>query len=322
MKKLAKILVFLGLFLSCAFGAINENKLKMVTIGTQSMFSAQNLAVVKGYFHEEFAKLGIRVKVVNFDTGKGIINAITNHSVDFGFVGTPPFVISTQRGLDIKIIYADHLPKTSEALVVKSDGKYNSVKDLKGAKIGVVFASSSHYALHEILKLHGVNEKDVTLVDLNPSDMFVAWNKGTIDAAIIWDNTLSTLGNAKTLFTVGDLYDKNIVIANVNITSNKLLQRHPEAVKAYINALERAVDDFNNNIEENATILANYFSISTEKAEEMIKKDKWANAKDQKEFIEVLHKNLYTIATYWKDFGFLEFINEEKSFKDLIKIIK
>lgn len=60
-------------------------------------------------------------------------------------------------------------------------------KDLKGKRIGNVFASTGHYALLKTLQAAGLNEKDSTLIPLEVNQMPEALLKQEIDAFAAWE---------------------------------------------------------------------------------------------------------------------------------------
>ena len=90
-----------------------------------------------------------------------------------------------------------HLPKANRTILCLT--VYNTIEgliarrsrpqDLNGARIGTPFGSTAHYQalyLIEIFSLTGV-----TLLDMSPSRLRVAWDANEIDAAFIWGSTLT-----------------------------------------------------------------------------------------------------------------------------------
>ena len=76
---------------------------------------------------------------------------------------------------------------------------------LIGKKIATPFASTAHYSLLNALKLNGISEKDVELLDMQPADIYAAWQRGDIDAAYVWEPTLANLlSDGKILLSSAD----------------------------------------------------------------------------------------------------------------------
>lgn len=157
-----KLITLFGIFLLSFFSLFNLAlaKDKEIKIGTQAIFSAQSLAIAKGYFAEEFEKLGLKVQIINADTGRDINNGLASKSIDFGFLGTTPFVVANQRGLETQTFYVDFFYRDNEAIVIKKGSDIKSIADLKGKKIAVPLGTSAHYLLHNALKLHGLTLDD------------------------------------------------------------------------------------------------------------------------------------------------------------------
>ena len=66
-------------------------------------------------------------------------------------------------------------------------------RDLKGKRIGNVFASAGHYALLKTLRNAGLSERDVTLVPLDVNEMSGALVSGSVYAVAAWEPTPSQL---------------------------------------------------------------------------------------------------------------------------------
>ncbi|MBR1375206.1 MAG: ABC transporter substrate-binding protein [Cardiobacteriaceae bacterium] len=318
MKTISRLL---GIFL---ISAILSNpvfaKDKEVRIGTQAMFSAQSLAIAKGYFAEEFQKLGLKVQIINADTGRDINNGLASKSIDFGFLGTTPFVVANQRGLDSQSFFVDFFYRNNEAIVVKKGTDIKSVADLKGKKIAVPLGTSSHYLLNEALKIHNLSLNDVEIVDLIPQDIFAAWSRNDIEVAVLWDNVLSSLQNSEVLFSDEDLSKNGILNVCLHIARKEFLDKNPEYVQAYIRALERAIADYKQDFNAANEVLAKYFSLPPEEAKKYLEKPMWKNLAQQKEIYSAdFHKQLYQVALFLKENDYLPKINAEEEFKKLIR---
>ena len=62
-----------------------------------------------------------------------------------------------------------------------------AVADLKGRKVALNKGSNVHYLLVKQLERAGVAYRDVNVVYLTPSDARAAFERGAIDAWVIWD---------------------------------------------------------------------------------------------------------------------------------------
>ena len=65
--------------------------------------------------------------------------------------------------------------------------------------MAVPFASTAHFSLLKAMENAGLSASDVTVLDMQPDKIYASWNSGDIDAAYIWEPTLSQLSNKKTV---------------------------------------------------------------------------------------------------------------------------
>lgn len=128
-----------------------------------------------------------------FDSGGDVVQAFGAGSIDLGLVGSSPAVkaVSPPLDIDLRIVWLQDVIGAAESLVVR-DPAVTSVRDLAGKKVAVPFGSTAHYSLLSALREAGV-ERQVELINLAPDKMIAAWQRGEIDAAWVWDPTLSQL---------------------------------------------------------------------------------------------------------------------------------
>ena len=81
----------------------------------------------------------------------------------------------------------------------------------------------------------GVAESDVTLVDLEPTDILAAWTRGDIDAAYVWSPTLDELRSSggTVLATSKELAEAGYPTYDLAVVSNDFRQKHPAAVQTW-----------------------------------------------------------------------------------------
>ena len=84
----------------------------------------------------------------------------------------------------------------SEAVLVPKGSAIKTVADLKGKKIALNKGSNVHYFLVKLLEKHGLTYADVNPVFLPPSDARAAFEKGSVDAWVIWDPFLAAAEKA------------------------------------------------------------------------------------------------------------------------------
>ncbi|MDR0580427.1 MAG: aliphatic sulfonate ABC transporter substrate-binding protein [Campylobacteraceae bacterium] len=278
------LLVILSIFavtvLSADSNVVSTEKPSVVRIATQQMPNDENIAKAKKYFSD----IGVEVKLLEFDSGAAVVNAIASGSIDIGLVGTTPATTAISKNLGVELIWIHGILGKSEALAVKNSANIKSVKDLKGKKAATPFGSTGHYSLLSALELNGLKASDVTILDLQPKDIFAAWKRGDIDAAYVWDPVLtSILEDGSVLLTSEDLAKEGVITADVEIVSAKFGKKYPHIVAEYLKALEKAQNDYRSDFEGTVKTLAKYFQISEEESKTQILGNVWLSAKEQLE---------------------------------------
>lgn len=250
----------------------------VVKIGTQQMPDDEEIAVAKNYFQDE---LGVKVNIIEFQAGD-IRNAMIAKNIDFALLGSSSASLGIASGMNAEVIWVHEILGTAEELVARNGSGIHSVRDLKGKRVAAPFTSTSHYSLLRALKLNGVSDKDVTLLDMQMPDIYAAWQHGDIDAAYGWDPTLSSLlKNGTAVLSSKDLAAKGIVTANVEIVRKDFAQKYPNLVARYIKAVDRAVELYRSHQPEAVQTIADALKITPAEALKQTQGSEWLSAKEQ-----------------------------------------
>lgn len=251
---------------------------KAITIGTQQMPNDENIAKAKGYFDS----LGVKVNLLEFDSGSAAVNAVVSGSVDLALMGTTPAATAIANSLPVEVIWIHGILGKSEALAVRNAANIVSVQDLVGRKVAVPFGSTGHYSLLSALALNGVAPQSVTLLDMQPKDIYAAWTRGDIDGAYVWEPVLSSLlAEGSILISSEDLAAQGVITADLEIVSASFGKAYPSAVAEYVRALSKAQQDYQTDFEGTAQALAEYFGISQAESEHQLRGSLWLSAQEQ-----------------------------------------
>lgn len=258
-----------------ADGALPEK----VIIATLEMPNDEGIAKAEGYFEDE---MGVPVEIVQFESGKAINQAMVSGAVDFGLTGSGSAVLGIASGIPIEMIWIHETLGSVEALAAKSALNATSLEDLKGKNIGVPFASTAHYSLLRAITASGFEETDFTLIDLQPSDIFAAWQRGDIDAAYVWEPTLSELlADGNIVLHSGDVAEMGYMTANVEIVHSEFGEAYPEMVEKYIAAVDKAVTLYREDPDQAIAIIAEQLNITEESAKLQMEGQNWISAAEQ-----------------------------------------
>ena len=166
-----------------SFGQAPE---KVVRIGYQKY---GNLVLLKGKGDLEQAlnAAWLQGRVDRISVGPPLLEALNAGAIDFGNTGEAPPIFAQAAGTPF--VYVAHEPPApkGEAILVPKDSALKSVADLKGKKIALNKGSNVHYLLVKALEKAGVKYSEIEPVFLAPADARAAFERGAVDAWVIWD---------------------------------------------------------------------------------------------------------------------------------------
>jgi sulfonate transport system substrate-binding protein len=159
---------------------------KVIGIGFQKY---GNLILLKGRggLESRLAALGYKVEWKEFPSGPPLLEALNAGAIDFGQTGETPVIFAQVAG--VPFVYAAYEPPApkGEAILVPRGSPIKSVADLKGKKIALNKGSNVHYLLVRALESAGLKYSDVEPAFLAPADARAAFERGAVDAWVIWD---------------------------------------------------------------------------------------------------------------------------------------
>jgi sulfonate transport system substrate-binding protein len=145
----------------------------------------------RGTLEKRLAPLGVAVTWTEFNAGPVQLEALNVGSIDFGDVGEAPPIFAQAAGAPLVYIGATVPRPQVEALLVPKGSPIKTVADLKGRRVGFNKGSNVQYFLAKLLEKNGLKYTDVQAIYLPPPDARAAFEKGAIDAWVIWDPFLA-----------------------------------------------------------------------------------------------------------------------------------
>ncbi|OEZ32442.1 sulfonate ABC transporter substrate-binding protein [Variovorax boronicumulans] len=178
-----------ALALPSSFAALAQAPARQLRIGHQKGY----LSVLKarGTLEKRLAPLGATVKWTEFTAGPVQLEALNVGSIDFGDVGEAPPIFAQAAGAPLAYVGATVPRPKTEAVLVPKGSAIQTVADLKGKKIALNKGSNVHYFIVKLFEKHGLAYSDLNLVYLPPADARAAFEKGSVDAWVIWDPFLA-----------------------------------------------------------------------------------------------------------------------------------
>ncbi|ROS01711.1 taurine transport system substrate-binding protein [Sinobacterium caligoides] len=172
---------------------------EQVTIGYQGMFNPWKYAIEEKMIEKA---TGYEIKWRRFGSGAKAMTAVASGNVQVAVAGSSPIASAVSRGVDIQLVWILENIADAEALVVREGAGIMSPSDLRGKRLAVPFVSTTHFHALFALQQFGLSEKDVKVINMQPSAIAAAWQRGDIDAAFIWDPVLQKIKtNGKVLIS-------------------------------------------------------------------------------------------------------------------------
>lgn len=214
--------------------ALAQNTLR---IGFQK-YGTLTILKARGDLDRRLASQGIAVKWVEFPAGPVLLEGLNVGSIDFGTVGEAPPIFAQAAGADLVYVANQPPAPAGEAIVVPKGSTIRSVAELKGRKIALNKGSNVHYLLVKALEKAGLQYRDVQVVFLPPADARAAFERGAVDAWVIWDPFLAAVEKQ---LGARQLADGTGLVANHQfyLASRAYADKHPQVIQAVIEELAR-----------------------------------------------------------------------------------
>ncbi len=211
-----------------------------------------------------FKKHGLDVAISNFGGDAALRQALAANSIDIALGGGPTMVFIA-KGVPMLAVGALADAPGTIMLVVRSDGPVRGEEDLKGRTVSVSTAGSLTYWLgQELSRSHGWGNDGIKIAPLGTTTAQAAALKtGQIDGVITETSTVFKLveeGTGRILVRFGErIKDFHV---HVIFASTALIDRNPEAVRAFLAAWYETVQYMREHKNETVAIAARVAQVS------------------------------------------------------------
>ncbi|GEM_PF-269989 len=204
-----------------------------------------------GYFREE----RLKVDLLPFDSGVNQVGPL--ESADIDVAGGEPsarLYAAVEHGSPVRIVAPDVSDPPGDGfqpLVVRTDlvrsGRFKTLHDLKGLKIGVGAPGTTSWALlNALLKRGGLQLSDVTPIDLPYRDHRLALASGAIDASLLPEPEASEVvreGKARRIIGNDEFYPRQE--SSVAMFSGDFLTKRRNVALRFMHAYVEAARSYN-----------------------------------------------------------------------------
>lgn len=289
MRRSALFAIGYGLVLSIALFGCNANSNNVSNKGdntaTQSSSNSTNkklfrvvrskqltaLAVLEKQrtLEDKLEPLGYKIEWPEFLAGPQQLEALNAGGLDIAATAESPPVFSQSAGVPLVYLAANSSDGASISLLVPTNSSAKNFKDLKGKKIAFQKASIGHYLTLRAAEKEGLKLSDVESVFLPPPDANAAFSQGKVDGWFIWEpfatrNVQKKVGRVL-LDGSNGLRDTN----NFYSTNRKFYQENREAIKIFLEELQKAQIWSKNHPKEIAQLLADVTQLDPPTLEKM-----------------------------------------------------
>ena len=228
--------------------------LKEIRIGYQKS-GTLTLLKGRGTLEQRLAAKNIAVKWTEFPAGPALLEGLNVGSIDFGTVGEAPPIFAQAAGANLVYVGNEPPSPASEAIVVPKTSTLRGVAELKGKKVALNKGSNVHYLLVKALEKAGVDYREVQTVYLPPAEARAAFERGAVDAWVIWDPFLAA---AEKQLGARVLADGTGLVANHQfyLAARPFAQQHAGIVRIVIDELAKVDEWGRTHQQEVAAILA------------------------------------------------------------------
>jgi len=189
-------------------------------------YTVMEVAKQKGWFKDA----GLDVEMVWFEYSPSI-DAFAAGKIDADMIVAGDDMVTGACGAKSKIVCLVDYSEGSDMIVGGPD--VNSIKDLKGKKVGVELTLVEHELLLQALKVNGLSQSDVTLVGTSTDKTPQTLASGQVSAIGAWypisGQALKQVPGSKKLFTSADA--KGLIFDVIAVSPTSYAQHKEEWAK-------------------------------------------------------------------------------------------
>ncbi|GGJ09726.1 sulfonate ABC transporter substrate-binding protein [Alicyclobacillus cellulosilyticus] len=210
---------------------------QVVRIGYQK-YGTLNILKATGGLEKRLKALGYQVQWIEFPGGPQLLEALNAGSIDIGHTGEAPPVFAQAAGVPFVYLAHEQPSPASEGILVPAHSQIKTISDLKGKRIALNKGSNVHYLLVRVLQKAGLKYSDIHPVYLAPADARAAFERGSVDAWVIWDPYYAA---AETADHARVLIDGKGLVANQEfyLAQRTFALQHPDVIKALLAEIEQ-----------------------------------------------------------------------------------
>lgn len=258
-----------ALLLACATASQGQVETKSFQIWTSRDAQQGALPVVaqrRGFFEKE----GLNVEVKFVSSGSEIPAGMAGGTIPVAIASWTNPMAMVANGVPARILAATTDVSGAQQMVVRKDGPIKTPKDLEGRKLALTRIGLVMSILERTCKEYGCDVSKITLVNMAPQDIVLAFQRGEVDAIQTWEPWAiyatqqggRVLLSATESFVAGREGKKRIdSVYAVVFARDDFVAKNPKTIEATLRALKAAAEWLEANRDAAADIVAKDINI-------------------------------------------------------------
>mgnify|MGYP001801266730 CR=1 FL=1 len=239
MKTMIKSVLAASVVALSATTAMADGHVKELVVGYFLEWPTPNQYAQANKLYEK--ELGIPVKWVSFDAGTAMSAAMASGDVQISFSqGVTPFLVATAAGQDLQAVDIAVSYSDNDNCVVRSElevNKENAAEKLKGKKVAVPLGTAAHSGFLAQIAYLGINEADLNIVDMSPSDSSAAFAQPNTDLAMAcgWGGSLRKMKEHGNTIIAGAEKEKVVgKVFDITSTPASFAEENPQLLAKFL----------------------------------------------------------------------------------------
>jgi taurine transport system substrate-binding protein len=138
--------------------------------------------------HKLFAKYGVHVEPIKFDSGPALITALAAGSADVGYFGPPSLIAADAHGADLQVFGVANDTGDMDALYASPKSGVATAAGLRGKTVATTDSSVPDILLHIALEKAHIPFGAVKIQYLNTPAIVAGYARGDIQAAWVFNS--------------------------------------------------------------------------------------------------------------------------------------
>lgn len=179
-----------------------------------------------------FKQRGLDVELLRFENQQDSTRAVMRGRLDAAFASFWDVMQVDSGNSSPVILAATNISAGADGIVARPG--IQSIKDLKGKKVGAKLGTVNHLILLEALKAHAVPPSTVTILDYSNEVCVDKIKAGELDAAVLWEPLLSTTAKAINGAVIHTTRQLDSLVIDTIVSSNTIIQQKKEALLQFV----------------------------------------------------------------------------------------